>query len=451
MDNPFLSPFGQSVTRASLEGGSISPFGFTAFTFDSARKQAGNTEGFTPSRAAERAYERQLTNVANKVAEICKNGSSPEIVSKTLREYAKIIEPWAKKSAANMVLGVNRKNARAWAAMAKRMGHDMRKSLDNTRIGFVVQERIAGNVSLIRDMALGAAARIEDMARESLVQGTRAESLTEEIMRVGEVSRSRARTIARTEISKANTALTMARAQDFGSTGYIWRTARDGGTRESHRAMEGVFVRWDSPPIIDGMKGHAGEFPNCRCYPEPVIPRGEDGSKGVYKPSLPTKAQELHRGEKELLSHWERQPTSATLPHTPDTPLLNAHRATIPMPKLTNYSLDLDSINQKAVDKAKAFKGYLGFEKRHAAELERQILEKLPACTAMRHGVSEHGETFRVIMPITGPNGKTVDVITGWIYRTGTESGKKISTLPHMTTCYIDTKHIKKKKNGYFE
>jgi uncharacterized protein with gpF-like domain len=36
--------------------------------------------------------------------------------------------------------------------------------------------------------------------------------------------------------------------------------------------MEGKFVTWDDPPTLDGMKGHAGQFPNCRCYPEPVIP-----------------------------------------------------------------------------------------------------------------------------------------------------------------------------------
>jgi hypothetical protein len=39
--------------------------------------------------------------------------------------------------------------------------------------------------------------------------------------------------------------------------------------------MEGKFVKWDEPPILDKMQGHAGGFPNCRCWPDPEIPEGK--------------------------------------------------------------------------------------------------------------------------------------------------------------------------------
>jgi uncharacterized protein with gpF-like domain len=43
--------------------------------------------------------------------------------------------------------------------------------------------------------------------------------------------------------------------------------------RESHKAMNGKFVRWDSPPTLsDGTTTHAGQIYNCRCYPDPVLP-----------------------------------------------------------------------------------------------------------------------------------------------------------------------------------
>ena len=103
--------------------------------------------------------------------------------------------------------------------------------------------------------------------------------------------------------SKAHTALTKARAEDVGSDGYIWRSVRDGATRPSHRAMEGKFVKWGEPPTLDGMTGHAGEFPNCRCYPEPVIPRSD--GKGVYASPLPTFEQEQASGKKPL-TQWEK-------------------------------------------------------------------------------------------------------------------------------------------------
>jgi len=78
--------------------------------------------------------------------------------------------------------------------------------------------------------------------------------------------------IARTEIGRASTALTQARSLALGSTGYIWRTAEDGDVRHSHAEMEGKFVSWDRPPTLDGLTGHAGALPNCRCYCEVVLP-----------------------------------------------------------------------------------------------------------------------------------------------------------------------------------
>jgi uncharacterized protein with gpF-like domain len=87
--------------------------------------------------------------------------------------------------------------------------------------------------------------------------------------------------------------------------------------------MEGVFVEWDKPPILDNMRGHAGEFPNCRCYPEPVIPRNDDGTGGVFRPALPTAAEERNAGEKQLLSRWERREDSAVIPHREGASLYN--------------------------------------------------------------------------------------------------------------------------------
>ncbi|EFO4716945.1 phage head morphogenesis protein, partial [Escherichia coli] len=45
--------------------------------------------------------------------------------------------------------------------------------------------------------------------------------------------------------------------------------------RHSHREMEGKFVEWGKPPTLDGMTGHAGELPNCRCYKEIVFPTSQ--------------------------------------------------------------------------------------------------------------------------------------------------------------------------------
>ena len=93
-----------------------------------------------------------------------------------------------------------------------------------------------------------------------------------EIARSGEVTESRAMLIARTEVARANSMITEARAASVGSTHYIWRTAEDERVRESHAEMEGQVVAWDTPPTLsDGTTTHAGQIYQCRCYAEPII------------------------------------------------------------------------------------------------------------------------------------------------------------------------------------
>ncbi len=134
---------------------------------------------------------------------------------------------------------------------------------------------VAEQIKYIKSLPLEAADRIYDIqnkAIEAVVSGGRAEPFAKEIAASGDVAKSRANLIARTEIGRASTALTQARALSIGSIGYIWRTADDGDVRKSHAKMEGVFVRWDNPPTLDGMTGHAGALPNCRCYCEVIFP-----------------------------------------------------------------------------------------------------------------------------------------------------------------------------------
>jgi SPP1 gp7 family putative phage head morphogenesis protein len=379
------------------------------WTFADVAKAKGDQGAFRPSRAAERAYERQLRGVAGQIKQALKN---PRTAADTLRRYARTLEPWAQQSAANMMAGALRKNEQAWRSTAQRMGLDVRMFMA-TDLGHVVQQRISDNVALINSMVLEAADKVGGLVQESMSTGIRAEALADRIVQIGNVTASRARVIAATEVSKASTALTAARAASVGSEGYIWRTARDGDTRESHRAMEGKFVRWDSPPTLDGMTGHAGEFPNCRCYPEPVI--ANDAGKTLRAP-IPTAQEEQKTGSHVLRSHWEKLPTSPVVPHMQGEALVGADKATFDLRKATDYVLSPDSPIGK--HKARMFQSALGFGPEHAEELQRQVMGLLPVLPAARKtdGVDLYGERFNVLVPVTGANGKTVAVNTSWIY-----------------------------------
>jgi SPP1 gp7 family putative phage head morphogenesis protein len=384
-------------------------------------------------------YARQLAGVAAKVDNILRSGQGPDAVMAALQKYGDFIEPWARKAAANMVLGVNRANVRAWESAGRKAGADLRLLPQGPGIGLAVRERIDANMALIQSLPWGERDEVAHLVSDALIKGQRAETIAREIETMPNISARRARVIARTEIGKAHSALTMARAAGVNSPGYIWRTTRDGGTRPSHRAMEGQFVPWNKPPVLDLMTGHAGEFPNCRCYAEPVIPNLVDG--GVYKPPLPTAGEERRAGERRLLSVWESSEGAETMPHMPDTPLPNVDRAVYNDRKAADYALNLNSPHANARGHAKAFQMYLGLLRKDAELLKRQIMEQLPHLPAARGKSDTYGERFTARVPVTGPNGRRIDVLTGWIYEKG-KYKTKIFTTPRLVTMYIDEEAV---------
>ncbi|EPT4022349.1 phage minor head protein [Enterobacter roggenkampii] len=203
------------------------------------------------------------------------NDSVTEIMH-SLERYSDLIDGWARRVAEGFALDVARHNETEWKRHSQGISRELRNLVENAPVGQVMQSIVAEQIKYIKSLPLEAADRIYDIqnkAIEAVVNGSRAEPFAEEIMASGDVAKSRANLIARTEIGRASTALTQARALSIGSEGYIWRTADDGDVRHSHAQMEGKFVRWDNPPTLDGLTGHAGALPNCRCYCEVVFPK----------------------------------------------------------------------------------------------------------------------------------------------------------------------------------
>lgn len=119
---------------------------------------------------------------------------------------------------------------------------------------------------------------IEEVAKGKLPRG----SFYRELASHGH---KRAKLVARTETAKLQTAITETRARDLGSVAYFWLASNDKRTRPSHRAMNGVIVFWKDEmhkPLLDNMRGNAGEFPNCRCDTEPIVDL-DQLSKSNYK------------------------------------------------------------------------------------------------------------------------------------------------------------------------
>ncbi len=111
-----------------------------------------------------------------------------------------------------------------------------------------------------------------------------------------------------------------------------------------------------------------------------------------------------------------------------DNVIPNVENATINPKKLTEYALNPN--HPVGGNKAKVFESALGYNQSNADDLIRQIYEKLPNSEAVLGQLDEYGQRYTVVIPITGSNGNTVNVRTGWIIKTG-------SDIPELTTLFV--------------
>ncbi|ODT97408.1 MAG: phage head morphogenesis protein [Rhodanobacter sp. SCN 67-45] len=236
------------------------------------------SRGPARARKAEVHYASQLRRVARQVGQFIGmfppgDAEALPTITRMLEHYSDALSDWAVRTATKMLENVNQRDMQGWLELASEMSVALKDEIRGAPTGQLFKSLLDEQVELIKSLPRDAAKRVHELTIKGLEDSTRAKEIAKEIARSGEVTASRANLIARTEVARAASTLTQARAEHIGSTGYIWRTSRDSDVRHSHKQMEGKFVRWDSPPTLsDGTTTHAGQIYNCRCYPEPVIP-----------------------------------------------------------------------------------------------------------------------------------------------------------------------------------
>ena len=197
-----------------------------------------------------------------------------------------------------MLGDVSRRDAAEWFRLGQQIGVGLGEQIRTAEIGEPLQRMQEEQVNLITSLPLDAAAEIQRLAQETIAAGDRWEGITPEIQEmlatqalteIPEGVRSRANTIARTEVSRVQTNLTMVRATHIGSEAFQWMTANDPNVRELHReiakgrgvtrnpAPGGGVYRWDDLPLLDDNRpGLPGGIYNCRCFASPILPPIED-------------------------------------------------------------------------------------------------------------------------------------------------------------------------------
>jgi len=135
----------------------------------------------------------------------------------------------------------------------------------------------------------------------------------------------------------------------------------------------------------------------------------------------------------------------------PGAPMVNVDKITYEEihSKLTAYSLNME--HDRGRHKAVVFQSAIGAGKEHADMIAQQIMSHIPSAQATFKGADHYGSRYNALIPVTGPNGMTVDVLTAWIYD-DIEKEKAIASKPRLaifTKPRVTTIYIEEDSNAY--
>ncbi|GHA66211.1 hypothetical protein GCM10009007_03340 [Formosimonas limnophila] len=152
-------------------------------------------------------------------------------------------------------------------ALGKRKASGLISLIEPKAIEFLREAYVTANTTLIRSVSNDVATRI---TREIAKDPRDLPPLIDRIEKAGNVTRSRARTIARTETAKLNADMSKVKSVALGITSYEWRTAGDERVRDDHDICDGKTYKYGEQTDSDS-GNEPGQDVNCRCVAINVI------------------------------------------------------------------------------------------------------------------------------------------------------------------------------------
>lgn len=212
---------------------------------------------WAPRLMIEKRYARSIRKVMEAFEATLAAYDNPDDVWVALKNYAasEAFKRAAEDIAMKMVTQLFADGNKTWREAAREgsMGKEIYKALQQELAGptgTVYYNLIYQNASLIKTLPGNIAEQVTSYVAREQQKGRRAEEIAQDIQRMfPEKTKANAQMIARTEVSKASTALTRARCDDLGINWYVWRTSEDQRVRDSHRKMDNVLISWRDPPI----------------------------------------------------------------------------------------------------------------------------------------------------------------------------------------------------------
>jgi SPP1 gp7 family putative phage head morphogenesis protein len=137
-----------------------------------------------------------------------------------------------------------------------------------------VREELTTNINLsIKNFTEQQMLEVRKLAEENWELGGRVDRLREILEERFGIAGRKSKFLAKQETSLVASHYARARAEDIGSTEYVWQTRHDDKVRPEHEARNGKSFSWDNPPFDTDIQEHVnpGEAFGCRCVARAML------------------------------------------------------------------------------------------------------------------------------------------------------------------------------------
>lgn len=136
-----------------------------------------------------------------------------------------------------------------------------------TRYEGMLADWVRRNVSFVTSIEDGFLSDLEQAIIEGFTKGSSIKDISNELQSRFNVSKSKARLLARDQIGTLSSDLTRVRHEAAGVSEYYWDTSGDGKVRPCHAELDGKKFSYSNPPAMWYMTKHGKKYSGRRCNP----------------------------------------------------------------------------------------------------------------------------------------------------------------------------------------
>lgn len=235
-----------------------------------------------PSLAAERSYLRVLRVMLRALRRAIETELVPVVRSELTRdadaslyERMRALAVALARTATETVTRILRleteRHTKDFIAKAKRsMGVDLVAVVRNADLEDYMDVAATRNAGLITNISTDTVDRIQTLTTNAVLQGRTAKQLQIDLVNQFGIADSRAKLIARDQISKVTSELNEIRHKQAGIDEYEWITSRDERVRPRHRALDGRVYKYGEATGAEGGLS-PGRPIRCRCIARAIV------------------------------------------------------------------------------------------------------------------------------------------------------------------------------------